>query len=196
MAGRLRALRRYARGQDSTSRSHMRRTSCRWSRARSVPSSYAFDYEFARTQHGLGCRTAAASSSPTPSRKIAWTARRAGPRCAATRAEGGVLPPRLRSRPVRAGRSRDRARARARRRSDAARGVALPPAWQSAVRRRALAARARPRVQAVVLPRTAEQRVAIRRRALPSLVIPEHAIDAQSLVALRTSSSRQGDDEP
>ena len=41
-----------------------------------------------------------------------------------------------------------------------------------------------PAVHAVVLPRTAEQRAAIRGRALPSLVVPEHAIDAQSLVAL------------
>ncbi len=39
-------------------------------------------------------------------------------------------------------------------------------------------------VHVVVLPRTDEQRAAIRRRALPSLVVPEHAIDAQSLVAL------------
>ena len=39
-------------------------------------------------------------------------------------------------------------------------------------------------VQAVVLPRTAEQRDAIAARDLPSLVVPEHAIDAQSLVAL------------
>jgi hypothetical protein len=41
-----------------------------------------------------------------------------------------------------------------------------------------------PAIHAVVLPRTDEQRAAIRRRVLPSLVIPEHAIDAQSLVAL------------
>jgi predicted glycosyltransferase len=34
-----------------------------------------------------------------------------------------------------------------------------------------------------VLPRTAEQRRAIRNLALPSLHVPEHALDAQSLVA-------------
>ncbi len=39
-------------------------------------------------------------------------------------------------------------------------------------------------VHAVVLPRTAEQRAAIRARGLPSLHVPERAIDAQSLVAL------------
>jgi hypothetical protein len=41
-----------------------------------------------------------------------------------------------------------------------------------------------PGVQAVVLPRTAAQREAIDGRGLPSLVVPEHAVDGQSLVAL------------
>ena len=41
-----------------------------------------------------------------------------------------------------------------------------------------------PAVRAVVLPRTAAQREALRAAALPSLVVPEHAIDAQSLIAL------------
>jgi predicted glycosyltransferase len=39
-------------------------------------------------------------------------------------------------------------------------------------------------VQAIVLPRTAEQRSEIAALALPSLLVSEHAIDAQSLVAL------------
>jgi predicted glycosyltransferase len=39
-------------------------------------------------------------------------------------------------------------------------------------------------VHAVVLPRTAEQREAIRGLGLPSLHVPEHAVDAPSLVAL------------
>jgi predicted glycosyltransferase len=38
-------------------------------------------------------------------------------------------------------------------------------------------------VHAVVLPRTAEQGDAVRRLGLPSLVVPEDAIDAQSLIA-------------
>ncbi len=41
-----------------------------------------------------------------------------------------------------------------------------------------------PAVQAVVLPRTPAQRDSIREATLPSLVVPEHAIDAQSLIAL------------
>jgi predicted glycosyltransferase len=40
------------------------------------------------------------------------------------------------------------------------------------------------RVQAVVLPRTPEQREYVKNLALPSLTVPEHAVDGQSLVAL------------
>jgi len=39
-------------------------------------------------------------------------------------------------------------------------------------------------VQAVVLPRTEEQREFVRRLELPSVIVPERAIDAQSLIAL------------
>jgi len=39
-------------------------------------------------------------------------------------------------------------------------------------------------VQAVVLPRTTAQKEYVRSLALPSLVIPDHAVDAQSLIAL------------
>jgi predicted glycosyltransferase len=38
-------------------------------------------------------------------------------------------------------------------------------------------------VQAVVLPRTPEQREALAAAGLPSLVVPAHAVDAQSLIA-------------
>ncbi len=40
------------------------------------------------------------------------------------------------------------------------------------------------RVHAVVLPRTEEQREYVRSLALPSLIVPDHAVQAQSLVAL------------
>jgi predicted glycosyltransferase len=39
-------------------------------------------------------------------------------------------------------------------------------------------------VHAVVLPRTEEQRAYVKELALPSLIIPDHAVEAQSLVAL------------
>ncbi len=41
-----------------------------------------------------------------------------------------------------------------------------------------------PEVQTILLPRTAEQRAEIVGRGLPSVLVPEHAVDAQSLVAL------------
>jgi uncharacterized protein len=39
-------------------------------------------------------------------------------------------------------------------------------------------------VHAIVLPRTDEQRDYVRSLALPSVIVPEHAVDAQSLIAL------------
>jgi predicted glycosyltransferase len=39
-------------------------------------------------------------------------------------------------------------------------------------------------VQAVVLPRTVAQREYVRSLELPSLIVPDHAVDAQSLIAL------------
>ena len=38
-------------------------------------------------------------------------------------------------------------------------------------------------VHAVVIPRTDEQRAYIQGLALPSVIVPEHAVDAQSLIA-------------
>src|SRR5262249_14068636 len=43
---------------------------------------------------------------------------------------------------------------------------------------------AHPKVQAVVLPRTEEQRGFVRGLDLPSLLVPDRAVDAQSLIAL------------
>jgi predicted glycosyltransferase len=43
---------------------------------------------------------------------------------------------------------------------------------------------AHPEVQAVVLPRTDEQRAFVRQLELPSMIVPERAVDAQSLIAL------------
>jgi hypothetical protein len=39
-------------------------------------------------------------------------------------------------------------------------------------------------VHAIVIPRTDEQRAFVQRLALPSVVVPERAVDAQSLIAL------------
>jgi predicted glycosyltransferase len=39
-------------------------------------------------------------------------------------------------------------------------------------------------VHAIVLPRTPEQRDYVRGLAYPSVIVPDHALDAQSLIAL------------
>ena len=59
MAGRLRALRAFARRQAfDVGLSHASHEPPLVARSLGIPSSYAFDYEFARVQHGLGCRAA------------------------------------------------------------------------------------------------------------------------------------------
>ena len=59
MALRLRALRRFARARGfDVALSHASHELPLAARLLGVPSSYAFDYEFARAQHGLGCRAA------------------------------------------------------------------------------------------------------------------------------------------
>ena len=95
---------------------------------------------------------------------------------------GGVLPRGLRARSGRP--RRHRSRERARRRADAAGRVALPPPRQPALPGLLDRLGRDEPVHAVVLPRTGEQREAIRALGLPSLHLPEHAIDAQSLVGL------------
>ena len=59
--------------------------------------------------------------------------------------------------------------------------VSLYHRFENPLFRRVLERLARDDIQAVVLPRTAEQRDEVRR--LGSFVVPEHAVDAQSLVA-------------
>src|SRR6188508_1356206 len=59
MSTRLRALRRFARARDfDVALSHASHELPLAARSLGIPSSYAFDYEFARAQHGLGCRAA------------------------------------------------------------------------------------------------------------------------------------------
>jgi hypothetical protein len=59
MAGRVRALRRFARARDfDLALSHASHELPLVARSLGIPSTYAFDYEFARVQHGLGCRAA------------------------------------------------------------------------------------------------------------------------------------------
>ena len=187
MAGRLRALRRYARGSRfELALSHASHELPLVARSLGIPSAYALDYEFARTQHGLGCRAARRVVVPD-----------AIPQDRLDRLGAGVGKvrryPGFEEEYYLAGFSPDasvlddlgldRARVLV---------VVRTPPELSLYHRHGNPLFADvlerlgndPSAQAVVLCRTAEQREAIRARRLPSLVLPEHAVDAQSLVAL------------
>lgn len=187
MVGRVRALRAYARGRGfDLALSHASHELPLVARSLGIPSSYAFDYEFARTQHGLGCRAATRVVVPDaiPQDRLS----RLGARPVKVRRYAGLkeeyyLHGFSPDASVLDELGIDRARVLV---------VVRTPPDVSLYHRHGnpLSMNVLERlgnddsVQAVVLPRTAEQRKAIRELELPSLVVPEHAIDAQSLVAL------------
>ena len=187
MARRLYALRRFAqrRGFD-LALSHASHEIQLVARSLGIPSSYAFDYEFARTQHRLGCRAARKVVVPDAipqSRLDPLGASEAKVRRYPGLKEEYYLAGFEPDRSVldALGIDPDRVLAVVRTPPD----VALyhrhgNPLFSGVLERLGRD----PAVQAVVLPRTAEQGAAIRSLELPSLVLPEHAVDAQSLVAL------------
>ncbi len=187
MGRRLRALRRYASGRRfGLALSHASHELPLVARSLGIPSAYAFDYEFARVQHGLGCRAARRVVVPdaiAQERLDRLGARRGKVR----RYEGlkeeyylhGFSPDSA----VLDALGLDRARVLVVVRTPP--DVSLyhrhgNPLFADVLARLGNDAA----VQAVVLCRTPEQRDAIRARRLPSVVAPEHAIDGQSLVAL------------
>ena len=150
-----------------------------------IPSATTFDYEWATFQHQLGCRPATRVLVPEaipPARLERY----------------GVRPPKLRrypglkeeyyladfepdpSVPAALGLDADRVLVVVRTPSDYALYHRTPsrvfPDLLDRLGRRE-------DVHAVVLPRTREHGDAVRRLALPSLIVPEDAIDAQSLIA-------------
>ncbi|HUG65291.1 MAG TPA: DUF354 domain-containing protein, partial [Gaiellaceae bacterium] len=186
MAGRLRGLRRFASEQRfDLALSHASHELPMVARSLGVPASYAFDYEFARVQHGFGCR--AARSVVVPEAIPQGRLDRLGARTSKVRRYAGLkeeyylhgFTPDT-SVLDELGLDRERVLVVVRTPPD----VSLyhrhaNPLFAGVLERLANDGA----VQAVVLPRTAEQRDAIRASA-SSLVVPEHAIDAQSLVAL------------
>jgi predicted glycosyltransferase len=151
-----------------------------------VPSSYAFDYEFALAQHGLGCRAATRVVVPdaipqerldrlgAPARKV-----RRYPGLKEEYYLHGFVPDDQVLDDLRTDRSRILV-------------VVRTPPEVSLYHRHGnplftdvLERLGRdPEVHAVVLPRTPGQRDALREAGLPSLVVPQRAVDALSLVAL------------
>jgi len=187
MASRLQALRSYARGRGfGVALSHASHELPLAARSLRIPSSYAFDYEYARAQHGLGCRAATRVVVPEviPQERLT----RLG-----ARARKVVRYPGLKEEYYLDGFAPDDGvlEALAVDRSRILVVVRTPPEvslyhlhgnelFDGVLDRLGRD----PSVHAVVLPRTPEQRDAIAARALPSLVVPDRAVDALSLVAL------------
>ena len=187
MAGRVRALRRFARRREfDLALSHASHELPLVARTLGIPSAYAFDYEFALTQHRIGCRAARRVVVPelVPQDRLdALGARSSKVRRYPGLKEEYYLHGFEPDSAVPGDLGLDPSRVVV---------VVRPPPEVSLYHRHdnPLFADVLERLgrdesaQSVVLPRTAEQATAIRSLGHPSLVVPEHAIDARSLVAL------------
>ena len=186
MVTRLRALRRWAKGRHfDAALAHGSHHLTMAARGLGIPSGTTFDYEFATVQHQLGCRAATVVTVPDaipPERLERY----------------GVRPPKLRRYP---GLKEEYYLSDFEPDATAVEGLNLDTARVLVVVRtppdvslyHRKSNRLFPlvlnhlgreeRVQAVVLPRTPDQRDFVRSLALPSLVVPDEAVDAQSLIA-------------
>ncbi len=187
MAGRVRALRRFAKGRGiDIALSHASHELPLVARSLGIPSAYAFDYEFARTQHGIGCRAARRVVVPEaiPQDRLD----RLGATATKVRRYPGLKEEYYlhgfdpdESVLDELGFDRERVLVVVRTPPE----VSLYHRHGNPLFADVLERLGRdPSVQAVVLPRTTEQRLAIHALSLPSLVLPANAVDAQSLVAL------------
>lgn len=187
MASRLRALRRWARGRNfDIALAHGSHELTMTARRLGIPSSTTFDYEWAWLQHQLGCRAATRVVVPDsiPPEQLA---------------RYGAVPPKLLQYPglkeeyylsdfepkpgVLENWEIDPSRTLV---------ILRPPPDVSLYHRQSNPLFLRTlrhlgvleSVHAIVLPRTDEQRDYVRSLALPSVIVPEEAVDAQSLIAL------------
>ena len=185
MAGRLPALRRFAKaGRFALALAHGSHEAMLVARSLGIPGATAHDYEYATVQHQLGLRAATRVVFPDaiPAERLARL---------------GARPPKLVQYPgleeeyyladfepdpgVLDGIDPRRVLAVVRTPPE----VSLYHRHGNPLFMQVLERVGRDEsVHAVVLPRTAEQRAAIRALGLPSLHVPERAVDAQSLVAL------------
>jgi uncharacterized protein len=187
MTGRLRALHAWAKGRAfDVALTHASHELTMTAKRLGIPSSTTFDYEFAWFQHQLGCRAATRVIVPAaipPERLERY----------------GVKPPKLRryeglkeeyylsdfepDRSVAEGLSLDFGRMLAVVRTPP--DVALYHRHSNPLFPQVLERLGRQEdLQAVVLPRTKEQGDYVHSLHLPSVVVPEHAVDAQSLIGL------------
>jgi predicted glycosyltransferase len=187
MHSRLRSLRRWAHGREfDLALAHGSHELTMTARRLGIPSATMFDYEWAWLQHQLGCRAATRVVVPEsipPDRLARY----------------GARPPKLLQYP---GLKEEYYLA------DFEPDPAVLDGWELDPARTLVVLRPPPdvslyhrhsnplfpqtlqhlggleSVHAVVLPRTEEQRAYVRSLALPSVVLPEQAVDAQSLIAL------------
>jgi uncharacterized protein len=187
MRARLKALRAWARDRDfDVALAHGSHELTMTARRLGIPSSTTFDYEWAWLQHQLGCRAATRVVVPDsiPPERLA---------------RFGATPPKLQQYPglkeeyylsdfepdesVLTDWSIDPARVLV---------VLRPPPDVSLYHRHSnplfpqtlTHLGSLERVHAFVIPRTDEQRDYVESLALPSVIVPERAVDAQSLIAL------------
>ena len=185
LVGRARALRAYAKRRGfEVALSHASHELPLVARMLGIPSAYAFDYEFARVQHGIGCRAARRVVVPDaiPQERLS----RLGASASKVRRYPGIkeeyyLAGFVPDPQVVDGLAADRVLAVVRTPPE----VSLyhrhgSPLFDDVLRR----VGTDPAVCAVVLPRTPAQHEALKALALPSLVVMESAVDALSLVAL------------
>ena len=184
MTHRLAALRRWAKGRNfDIALAHGSHELTMTARGLGIPSSTTFDYEFAKLQHQLGCRAATKVVVPAaipPERLRPY----------------GVKPPKLLQYPglkeeyssdFEPDHSLSTASASARHACSsccARRRTCRSPARESAVPATLEHLGRLENVHAFVLPRTDEQRDFVRGLELPSVILPEQAVDAQTLIAL------------
>jgi uncharacterized protein len=189
MITRLAGLRKWARGRRfDAALAHGSHHLTMTARSLGVPSGTTFDYEFATVQHQLGCRAATVVLVPEaipPERLERY----------------GVRPPKLHRYPGlkeeyylsdlepdprvldQVGLEGEEKRVLVVIRTPP--DIALYHRTTNELFPRLLETLGRnDDVRAVVLPRTVEQRDFVRELALPSLLVPEEAVDAQSLIAL------------
>jgi predicted glycosyltransferase len=185
LAGRLRALRGFAKARAfALALSHASHELPLVARSLGIPSAYAFDYEYARVQHGFGCRAARRIIVPEaiPQERID----RLGARVSKVRRYPGLkeeyylhgfAPDEAALRELDLDTSRVLVVVRT------PPDVSLYHRHESPLFADVLARLAGDTsVQAVVLPRTPQQRDSL--RGENRLVVPDRAVDAQSLVAL------------
>jgi hypothetical protein len=187
MASRLRALRRWARGRGfDVALAHGSHELTITARRLGIPSATTFDYEWAWLQHQLGCRAATrvvvpdtipperlASYGAVPPKLLQYEGLKEEYYLADFEPDAAVLDG--------LGVDRDRVLV-----------VLRPPPDVSLYHRHSNPlfpqtldhVGRREDVHAIVLPRTEEQREYVRALALPSVIVPERAVDAQSLIAL------------